>query len=71
MDSQKKNTELKDDSLILIFRFIYILISVIQGMPVITFILGTWQVERWRWKLDLIEKLKQRTTTEPINLPIE
>ncbi|XP_018300874.1 surfeit locus protein 1 isoform X1 [Mycetomoellerius zeteki] len=39
------------------------------GVPVITFALGTWQIKRWRWKLDLIEKLKQRTSAEPIDLP--
>ncbi|KYM94491.1 Surfeit locus protein 1 [Cyphomyrmex costatus] len=39
------------------------------AIPVITFALGTWQIKRWKWKLDLIEKLKQRTSAEPIDLP--
>ncbi|XP_034941337.1 surfeit locus protein 1 [Chelonus insularis] len=43
----------------------YALISI----PIITFILGTWQVERRRWKLNLIEELKQRTTSSPVPLP--
>ncbi|XP_071575352.1 surfeit locus protein 1 isoform X2 [Temnothorax nylanderi] len=40
-----------------------------QGIPIATFALGTWQIKRWRWKLDLIENLKQRTSAEPIDLP--
>ncbi|XP_071575350.1 surfeit locus protein 1 isoform X1 [Temnothorax nylanderi] len=39
------------------------------GIPIATFALGTWQIKRWRWKLDLIENLKQRTSAEPIDLP--
>ncbi|XP_012224940.1 surfeit locus protein 1 isoform X2 [Linepithema humile] len=39
------------------------------SVPIAAFALGTWQIKRWQWKLNLIEKLKQRTSTEPINLP--
>ncbi|XP_071628773.1 surfeit locus protein 1 isoform X3 [Temnothorax longispinosus] len=42
-----------------------------QGIPIATFALGTWQIKRWRWKLDLIENLKQRTSAEPIDLPTD
>ncbi|KAI6653709.1 Surfeit locus protein 1-like [Oopsacas minuta] len=38
-------------------------------IPVTTFILGTWQIYRLRWKLDLISKMKDRTTREPIPIP--
>ncbi|XP_070157835.1 surfeit locus protein 1 isoform X1 [Polyergus mexicanus] len=39
------------------------------GVPIATFALGTWQIKRWRWKLDLIKTLKYRTSAEPIDLP--
>ncbi|XP_011872727.1 PREDICTED: surfeit locus protein 1 [Vollenhovia emeryi] len=39
------------------------------GIPIATFALGTWQIKRLRWKLDLIENLKQRISTEPIDPP--
>ncbi|MDG1858151.1 MAG: SURF1 family protein [Emcibacteraceae bacterium] len=32
-------------------------------------LLGNWQVERLDWKLDLIEKISQRATSEPVELP--
>ncbi|WP_438994808.1 SURF1 family protein, partial [Pseudemcibacter sp.] len=32
-------------------------------------LLGNWQVERLDWKLDLIEKIKQRATSVPVSLP--
>lgn len=41
------------------------------SVPIATFGLGTWQIKRWRWKLNLIETLKQRTSSEPINLPLD
>jgi len=37
-------------------------------IPAATFCLGTWQVRRRRWKLDLIEGLKERTTAAPVPL---
>lgn len=43
----------------------YILLVV----PLATFCLGTWQVKRRRWKLDLIESLERRTSSPPIELP--
>ncbi|ELT95289.1 hypothetical protein CAPTEDRAFT_97989, partial [Capitella teleta] len=33
--------------------------------PVLTFGLGTWQIGRRQWKLNLIDALKERTTAEP------
>jgi len=43
----------------------------IQVVPVATFCLGTWQVRRRKWKLGLIEKLRERTTALPVPLPSE
>ncbi|KAI2664632.1 hypothetical protein H4Q32_002884 [Labeo rohita] len=40
-------------------------------IPATTFCLGTWQVKRRKWKLELIRELKSLTTSEPIPLPVE
>ncbi|KAI1904740.1 hypothetical protein AGOR_G00008810 [Albula goreensis] len=40
-------------------------------IPVTTFGLGTWQVKRRQWKLQLIDDLKSLTTAEPIDLPVD
>ncbi|KAF9183586.1 surf-like protein [Haplosporangium sp. Z 767] len=37
--------------------------------PIITFALGTWQVQRLRWKVDLIESLEERMSLDAIPLP--
>ncbi|KAF9316240.1 surf-like protein [Podila horticola] len=37
--------------------------------PIITFGLGTWQVQRLRWKVDLIENLEDRMSLDAIPLP--
>ncbi|KAG0254462.1 surf-like protein [Mortierella polycephala] len=37
--------------------------------PIITFGLGTWQVQRLRWKVDLIENLEERMSLDAIPLP--
>ncbi|CAK9813477.1 Surfeit locus protein 1 [Anthophora plagiata] len=39
------------------------------GIPIVAFALGTWQIQRYQWKLNLIEKLESRTNHEPIELP--
>ncbi|XP_012286431.1 surfeit locus protein 1 [Orussus abietinus] len=39
------------------------------AIPIVTFILGTWQVQRLKWKTELMEKLKLRTSAEPQELP--
>lgn len=41
------------------------------SMPVGAFALGTWQVKRRKWKIDLIDSLKKRTSAEPIDLPLD
>ncbi|KAG8226172.1 hypothetical protein J437_LFUL012347 [Ladona fulva] len=38
-------------------------------IPISTFLLGSWQVKRRRWKLELIEELKRKTTSLPVDLP--
>ncbi|XP_030005881.1 surfeit locus protein 1 [Sphaeramia orbicularis] len=40
-------------------------------IPATTFGLGTWQVKRRQWKLELINDLRRLTTAEPIPLPID
>ncbi|XP_076245707.1 surfeit locus protein 1 [Calliopsis andreniformis] len=41
------------------------------SIPIITFLLGTWQIQRRKWKLNLIQNLFTRTTYEPIELPAD
>lgn len=38
-------------------------------MPVFTFALGTWQLQRLRWKINLIDELEERLELEPLPLP--
>ncbi|XP_013792123.1 surfeit locus protein 1-like [Limulus polyphemus] len=38
-------------------------------VPVTTFGLGTWQVQRRKWKIGLIKELEEITTALPIDLP--
>ncbi|XP_026211507.1 surfeit locus protein 1 [Anabas testudineus] len=40
-------------------------------IPATTFGLGTWQVKRRQWKLQLIDELSRLTTAEPIPLPLD
>ncbi|XP_053551896.1 surfeit locus protein 1 isoform X2 [Bombina bombina] len=40
-------------------------------IPVATFSLGTWQVQRRKWKLKLIEELETRVNTAPVPLPTD
>ena len=42
-----------------------------QLVPITTFGLGTWQVQRRNQKLKLIELLEERVNSEPIELPTE
>lgn len=39
------------------------------AVPVSTFLLGTWQVNRLKWKLNLIQELASRTSKDPVDLP--
>ncbi|XP_061460340.1 surfeit locus protein 1 isoform X2 [Rhineura floridana] len=40
-------------------------------IPVATFCLGTWQIQRRKWKLKLIADLEARVATEPMPLPVD
>ncbi|KAM8827804.1 surfeit locus protein 1 [Spinachia spinachia] len=40
-------------------------------IPVTTFGLGTWQVKRRQWKMQLINDLRRLVTAEPIPLPLD
>lgn len=40
-------------------------------IPATTFGLGTWQVKRRQWKMELIDDLRKLTNAEPIPLPID
>ena len=38
-------------------------------IPVTTFGLGTWQIFRLQWKLELIDELERKTKEDPITIP--
>lgn len=40
-------------------------------IPATTFGLGTWQVKRRQWKMELINELSRLTTAQPVDLPID
>ncbi|XP_076661274.1 surfeit locus protein 1 [Halictus rubicundus] len=41
------------------------------SIPIGTFLLGTWQVQRRKWKLNLLQNLNDRIYHEPLELPAE
>ncbi|XP_071443539.1 SURF1-like protein isoform X2 [Hetaerina americana] len=38
-------------------------------VPISTFLLGTWQVKRRKWKLKLIDELMSKTSADPTTMP--
>lgn len=38
-------------------------------MPFFTFALGTWQVQRLKWKVNLIDELEEKLRRDPLTLP--
>jgi len=38
-------------------------------MPIFTFGLGAWQIQRLQWKLELIDELESKLKKEPLDLP--
>jgi hypothetical protein len=39
------------------------------SIPAVTALLGTWQVYRLFWKLDLIESFEKRLKADPVGIP--
>ncbi|XP_066436421.1 surfeit locus protein 1 [Eleutherodactylus coqui] len=60
--SSSTSTESSKDSLVKWLLFL---------IPVASFGLGVWQIQRRKWKLNLIEQLEAQTTSTPIPLPID
>ncbi|KAI0082104.1 mitochondrial protein required for respiration [Panus rudis PR-1116 ss-1] len=42
---------------------------VLGCVPILTFALGTWQVERLKWKINLIDELEEKLERDPLTLP--
>jgi len=38
-------------------------------MPIFTFALGTWQLKRLKWKINLIDELEEKLHSQPLQLP--
>jgi surfeit locus 1 family protein len=38
-------------------------------IPVLSFGLGTWQIQRLQWKINLIDELEEKLHMEPLSLP--
>jgi len=38
-------------------------------MPIFTFALGTWQLKRLKWKINLIDELEEKLQLQPLHLP--
>lgn len=44
-------------------------IVAIGSIPILCFALGTWQVERLKWKINLIDELEEKLQRDPLALP--
>ncbi|WFD03106.1 surf-like protein [Malassezia obtusa] len=44
-------------------------VYVLMIVPIFTFWLGRWQLRRLQWKLDLIDELEEKLSSEPLRLP--
>lgn len=44
-------------------------VFVLGLMPIFTFGLGTWQIQRLQWKLDMIDQLENKLHKDPVRLP--
>ena len=44
-------------------------ILVLGFIPIFTFALGTWQLQRLQWKINLIDELEEKLERDPIRLP--
>ncbi|UZJ51091.1 hypothetical protein CBS101457_000411 [Exobasidium rhododendri] len=45
------------------------IVLLLAFMPVFTFGLGCWQIQRLQWKLELIDELESKLKKEPLSLP--
>jgi len=46
-------------------------IGTLKIIPISTFILGVWQVYRWRWKLGIIADMEAKVMAEAVYLPMD
>ena len=44
-------------------------VLILAFMPIFTFGLGAWQIQRLQWKLELIDELESKLKKEPLDLP--
>ena len=44
-------------------------VSYMQAIPILTFCLGSWQIHRRKWKLNLMEEVERKFRQEPRDLP--
>lgn len=54
-----------------ILRHLVNYIKCLQAIPLTTFALGCWQVQRKKWKERLIDELDIQTNSLPVDLPVE
>jgi len=45
--------------------------NLLLAIPIVTFGLGTWQVYRLQWKKNLIKELETKTSSPPVELPLD
>ncbi len=50
-------------------RFITPTMVLIGFIPIFTFALGTWQLGRLKWKVNLIDELEEKLQLPPLELP--
>ena len=50
-------------------RFITPTMIVLGIIPIFTFALGVWQVQRLKWKVNLIDELEEKLQLPPLSLP--
>jgi hypothetical protein len=44
-------------------------VLILAFMPIFTFGLGVWQIQRLQWKLELIDELENKLKKQPLDLP--
>ncbi|KAK0500566.1 mitochondrial protein required for respiration [Armillaria luteobubalina] len=50
-------------------RWITPTMVVVGSIPVFCFVLGTWQMQRLQWKINLIDELQEKLQLQPLSLP--